>query len=82
MTLQRVDNDRGYEPGNVVWATAAEQGTNTRASRLIEGKGKSKPLSVWAREAALKRELVRDRLRLGWTVERALTMPPRPLVRA
>lgn len=29
-TLDRVDNDRGYEPGNVRWATRSEQNANKR----------------------------------------------------
>ena len=29
-TMDRIDNDRGYEPGNVRWATAAEQSANKR----------------------------------------------------
>lgn len=30
MTLDRIDNERGYEPGNVRWATRIEQSQNTR----------------------------------------------------
>lgn len=30
LTLDRIDNDRGYEPGNVRWATRAEQVANRR----------------------------------------------------
>jgi hypothetical protein len=30
-SLDRIDNDDGYRPGNVRWATATEQNTNKRA---------------------------------------------------
>lgn len=32
MTLERINNDRNYEPGNVRWATRKEQAQNTRLS--------------------------------------------------
>ena len=30
LTLERIDNNRGYEPGNVKWATMSEQNRNKR----------------------------------------------------
>lgn len=33
-TLDRRDNSKGYEPGNVRWATSAEQNRNNRGNRL------------------------------------------------
>jgi hypothetical protein len=34
--LDRIDNSRGYEPGNVRWATRTQQARNTRATVLTE----------------------------------------------
>lgn len=39
MTLDRRDNNKGYEPGNVRWATAKEQARNTRNSVRWHVKG-------------------------------------------
>jgi hypothetical protein len=33
-TLDRIDNAKGYEPGNVRWATKAEQSRNSSNSKL------------------------------------------------
>lgn len=32
-TVDRIENDKGYEPGNVRWATTVEQNRNTRRSK-------------------------------------------------
>jgi len=29
-TIDRIDNDKGYEPGNIRWATRKEQAATTR----------------------------------------------------
>lgn len=33
-SVERLDNNLGYEPGNCVWATARDQAANTRRTRL------------------------------------------------
>jgi hypothetical protein len=37
MSIDRIDNNLGYEPGNCRWTTTKEQNTNTRKSIFIDG---------------------------------------------
>lgn len=41
MTLDRIDNERGYEPGNCRWATPAEQAFNCRKTHAIQWRGRT-----------------------------------------
>lgn len=48
-----------------------------KKSRWLTYQGESLPVPEWARRAGLTYEALRQRLKAGWTVERALTTPLR-----
>lgn len=74
-SLERVDNDKGYEPGNVLWASSEAQLNNTCANNRIAFNGKILTVSQWARELGTTRATIYQRLHKGWPIEKALTHP-------
>lgn len=80
-SIERVDNNSGYSPGNCRWATREDQAKNKRNNRAIELFGVSKHLAEWAREYGISHTLILSRLRSGWSEVDAITKPPRRIVR-
>lgn len=74
-TLDRIDNNKGYFPGNCRWASPKVQGNNRGDNRLYTFNGETKTLSEWANSLGIKYTTLHERLRLGKTIKEALTMP-------
>lgn len=74
-SLDRIDVNKGYEPGNVRWATQQQQKENTRVVRMVTVQGKTQTLSAWAREMGLARGQINARLASGWSMEEAILTP-------
>lgn len=78
MTLDRIDSDRHYEPGNCRWATPLEQGRNMRSNRWITFGGETLCVTAWAERLGIPGSTLSARLtRLGWSEQRALSEPLR-----
>jgi hypothetical protein len=75
--LDREKNDQGYSPSNCRWVTAKVNQNNKATNRLIEFRGRTQSMSLWAEEFGINLNTLRCRLESGWSIEDAFTRPVR-----
>lgn len=72
LTLERIDTNGNYEPGNCKWANYKEQANNKRNNRLVIFENKEYTLAELSDKAGIKSGTLSLRLDKGMTPEKAV----------
>lgn len=75
LTLDRIDNNKGYSPDNCRWVSRKEQSRNQRNTRFLTYLGETKPIVDWGIIYGIPGRTIRFRIDHGWDVHDALTTP-------
>ena len=72
LTIDRIDNNKGYSPDNCRLVTSKGQSYNRRSNKLITIHGKTQTVTEWAKETGMPIGTLQNRLRYGWEEDRLL----------
>jgi hypothetical protein len=75
LTLDRIDHNGNYEPGNCRWSNDHTQQNNKSSNRRLTLGDRTLTMAQWALELGVHPATIGHRIKVGWPLEKALTEP-------
>jgi len=75
LTIERIDNNKGYSKENCRWATVADQNRNQRKTIYLTYAGMTKPLWFWAKKTGISLFTLHSRRRVGYSDREVIEKP-------
>lgn len=72
LTIDRIDNDKGYSPDNCRFVSVSEQNQNKRNVILLTHDGLTLSTAEWARRLGAGKNTISTRYHRGWSTEECL----------
>lgn len=76
-SIDRINNDGDYEPGNCRWSSQIVQTNNTERNVRLTFQNRTQTVAQWAHETGIPYHVFQYRIKAGWTTERILCQPIR-----
>lgn len=77
LTIDRIDNNKGYSPDNCRWVTWKDQFNHRTTCHYLTFRERTQSIAQWAEELGISKSALYQRISAGWSVDRALTEPIR-----
>jgi hypothetical protein len=77
LSLERIDNNLGYSKTNCIWASKTEQANNRESCIFLTFEGRTLTMMQWANEKGMSKNTIAERMKRGWSIEKAISHPKR-----
>ena len=77
LTIERININDDYSPDNCKWIPLVEQASNRSTTHYLTYNGETRSVTEWSSLLGIPRSTLSNRVRLGWSTERALSTPTR-----